>query len=99
MSRPAWSISKLNSSPGDEGYPAFSPDGTQVAFASNGERRDNADIYIKRIDADTPQRLTTDPAHDSGALASHLHGRHTRGGPAWRAQKRSVARIMICRGL
>ena len=62
--RPALSISKLTSFPGDEGFPAFSPDGNQVAFAWNGEHRDNADIYIKRIDADTPLRLTTDPAED-----------------------------------
>jgi Tol biopolymer transport system component/tRNA A-37 threonylcarbamoyl transferase component Bud32 len=61
---PARSIGKLTSFPGDEAYPAFSPDGSQVAFAWNGERRENADIYIKRIDADTPLRLTTDPADD-----------------------------------
>ena len=54
----------MTSFPGDEAFPAFSPDGGQVAFAWNGERRDNADIYIKRIDADTPLRLTTDPADD-----------------------------------
>jgi len=45
--------------------PAFSPDGSQIAFAWNGDQRGNADIYIKRIDADTPLRLTTDPADDS----------------------------------
>jgi eukaryotic-like serine/threonine-protein kinase len=61
---PAQSISKLTSFPGDEAFPAFSHDGSQVAFAWNGEQRDNADIYIKRIDADTPLRLTTDPADD-----------------------------------
>ena len=61
---PAQSISKLTSFPGDEAFPAFSPDGGQVAFAWNGERRDNSDIYIKRIDADTPLRLTTDPGDD-----------------------------------
>jgi Tol biopolymer transport system component len=61
---PVLSISKLTSFPGDEAFPAFSPDGTQVAFAWNGEQRENADIYIKRIDADTPLRLTTDPAED-----------------------------------
>ena len=44
---PAQSISKLTSFPGDEAFPAFSPDGSQVAFAWNGEQRENADIYIK----------------------------------------------------
>jgi serine/threonine protein kinase/Tol biopolymer transport system component len=61
---PTPSISKLTSFPGDEAFPALSPDGSQVAFAWNGERRENADIYIKRLDADTPLRLTTDPAQD-----------------------------------
>ena len=61
---PSQSISKLTSFPGDEGFPALSPDGSQVAFAWNGELRENADIYIKRIGADTPLRLTTDPADD-----------------------------------
>jgi Tol biopolymer transport system component len=59
------SISKLTAFPGDEAYPALSPDGRQVAFAWNGERRENADIYLKHIDADTPLRLTTDPAEDT----------------------------------
>jgi Tol biopolymer transport system component/tRNA A-37 threonylcarbamoyl transferase component Bud32 len=61
---PIPSISKLTAFPGDEAYPALSPDGRQVAFAWNGERRENGDIYIKHVDADTPLRLTTDPAED-----------------------------------
>ena len=61
---PTQLISKLTSFPGDEAFPALSPDGSQVAFAWNGEQRENADIYIKRLDADTPLRLTTDPADD-----------------------------------
>ena len=55
---------QLTSFSGDEGYPALSPDGSQVAFAWNGELRDNTDIYIKRIDSETPLRLTSDPAED-----------------------------------
>ena len=81
------SISKLTAFPGDEAYPALSPDGRQVAFAWNGERRENADIYIKHIDADTPLRLTTDPAEDiapawspDGSRLAFV--RRTAGGPA-----------------
>jgi Tol biopolymer transport system component len=59
------SISKLTAFSGDESFPALSPDGRQVAFAWNGERRENGDIYIKHIGADTPLRLTTDPAEDT----------------------------------
>ena len=58
------SLGPLTAFHGDEAYPTFSPDGGQVAFAWNGENRDNADIYIKRLDADTPLRLTTDTADD-----------------------------------
>ena len=43
--------------------------------------------------------VTTVNTVPTAATASHLHCRHTRGGPAWRAQKRSVVRSMICRGL
>jgi eukaryotic-like serine/threonine-protein kinase len=68
---PEPSLGPLTAFHGDEGYPAFSPDGIQVAFAWNGEGRDNADIYIKRIDADTPLRLTTDPADDIAPAWSH----------------------------
>jgi serine/threonine protein kinase len=43
---------------------SFSPDGTQVAFAWNGEKQDNWDIYVKQIGVEPPQRLTFDPAMD-----------------------------------
>jgi len=56
--------SQLTSFAGDEGYPALSADGSQVAFAWNGEHRDNTDVYIKRLDSPMPFRLTTDPAED-----------------------------------
>ena len=38
----------LTSYPGNESWPSFSPDGTQVAFAWNGEKQDNWDIYVKQ---------------------------------------------------
>jgi Tol biopolymer transport system component len=50
---------------GLEILPSFSPDGKQVAFAWNGEKGDNFDIYVKLVDAGTPHRLTTHPADDS----------------------------------
>jgi Tol biopolymer transport system component/predicted Ser/Thr protein kinase len=50
--------------PGVKGFPAFSPDGKQIAFSWNGETGDNADIYVKLIDAGEPLRLTTNPADD-----------------------------------
>lgn len=54
----------LTSYPGSESSPSFSPDGTQVAFAWDGERQDNWDIYVKQIGVEPPYRLTNDPAVD-----------------------------------
>ena len=54
----------LTSYPGIERWPSFSPDGTQVAFAWNGEKQDNWDIYVKQIGVEPPYRLTNDPAVD-----------------------------------
>ena len=54
----------LTSYPGNEDGPSFSPDGTQVAFAWNGEKQDNWDIYVKQIGVEPPYRLTNDPAID-----------------------------------
>ena len=54
----------LTSYPGDESSPSLSPDGTQVAFAWNGEKQDKYDIYVKQIGVEPPFRLTNDPAVD-----------------------------------
>ena len=54
----------LTSYPGNESCPSFSPDGTQVAFAWNGEKQDNWDIYVKQIGVEPAYRLTNDPAMD-----------------------------------
>ena len=56
----------LTSYQGDERQPDFSPDGSQVAFAWNGEKQDNWDIYLKVVGSSAaPLRLTTDPGSDS----------------------------------
>jgi predicted Ser/Thr protein kinase len=54
----------LTSYSGSEWWPSFSPDGTQVAFAWDGEKQDNWDIYVKQIGVEPPYRLTNDPARD-----------------------------------
>ena len=49
---------------GSETDPTLSPDGNQVAFSWDGERGDNADIYVKLVSGGPLLRLTTDPARD-----------------------------------
>jgi eukaryotic-like serine/threonine-protein kinase len=69
---------QLTSYVGRELSPTFSPDGTQVAFAWNGEKEDNFDIYVKLVGASGPPlRLTTDPASDTF--------------PAWSPDGRQIA--------
>jgi Tol biopolymer transport system component len=63
-------VTPLTSYPGYELEPALSPDGNQVAFEWEGERRDNFDIYVKLIGAGEPLRLTTDPAPDHSSAWS-----------------------------
>ena len=55
----------LTSDPGREMHPTFSPDGNQVAFAWDGENRDNTDIWVKLVAGGRALRLTTNPAVDS----------------------------------
>jgi Tol biopolymer transport system component len=62
-------VVQLTAFRGLERSPAFSPDGTQIAFSWNGEREDNFDIYVRLIGSPEVRRLTTDPAPD--------------GNPAW----------------
>jgi Tol biopolymer transport system component len=65
----------LTSFKGVEIFPAFSPDGNQVAFVWNGETGDNDDIYLKMIGTDSALRLTHDPGDDFSPTWSP-DGRH-----------------------
>jgi serine/threonine protein kinase len=67
----------LTSYPGSEYGVSFSPDGNQVAFAWNGEKEDNWDIYIKLIGSEPPFRLTTNSAEE--------------GWPVWSPDGRQIA--------
>jgi Tol biopolymer transport system component/DNA-binding winged helix-turn-helix (wHTH) protein len=49
---------------GAEHGPTFSPEGSDVAFAWDGEQQEDTDIYVKRVGSTEVRRLTTDPAVD-----------------------------------
>jgi Tol biopolymer transport system component/DNA-binding winged helix-turn-helix (wHTH) protein len=57
-------VSPLTAAMGTETMPAFSPDGTQVAYVWNGEKEKNADLYVKVVGTETALRLTSDGAAD-----------------------------------
>jgi Tol biopolymer transport system component/DNA-binding winged helix-turn-helix (wHTH) protein len=57
----------LNSLPGVQRYPSFSPDGNHVAFtwtAPKQGNQDNKDVYVQQIGSGPPLRLTSDPRID-----------------------------------
>jgi serine/threonine protein kinase len=76
---PAMRSVPLTTYPGSELHPTFSPDGSQVAFAWNGEKQDNWDIYVKLVDGGAPSRLTTNPERDTS--------------PSWSPDGRQIAFI------
>jgi Tol biopolymer transport system component len=59
---PAERLVQVTSYPGSQVHPSFSPDGKQIAFAWDGEKGDNLDIYVKLVGDTNALRLTTDPA-------------------------------------
>jgi Tol biopolymer transport system component len=50
--------------PGYQDTPAFSPDGKTIAFSWGGPDNANISIYLQRLDADAPTRLTTPASRD-----------------------------------
>jgi Tol biopolymer transport system component/DNA-binding winged helix-turn-helix (wHTH) protein len=71
----------LTSYVGSEICPSFAPDGERVAFAWNGEKQDNFDIYVKQIGEGTLLRLTSDSRPDLS--------------PAWSPDGRTIAFLRL----
>jgi TolB protein len=55
-------ITQITSDPGDDVMPAFSPDGTRIAFASN--RAGNWDIFLTDVNGGPPTQITTETDHE-----------------------------------
>ena len=64
---PPLHVVPLTTLKGEERHPTFSPDGEQVAFAWNGPKQDNWDIYVTLVGSSNVRRLTSDPAPDTQA--------------------------------
>lgn len=56
-------VRRLTTSPGIDTEPAFSPDGSKIAFAST--RAGNLDIWVMNADGSNPQRLTSSAFHET----------------------------------
>ncbi|MGH9345153.1 MAG: winged helix-turn-helix domain-containing protein [Terriglobia bacterium] len=67
----------LTSYPGYQLFPAFSPEGTRVAFSWDEPGKRPSHIYVKMIGPGEPVRLTTSPSWDFA--------------PAWSPDGRSIA--------
>ncbi len=73
-------VKLLTSYSGAEQFPAISPDGSLLAFTWAGVRNDQTDLYARRIEDESPVRLTNDPALEcyqawspDGTLLAFLH--------------------------
>jgi predicted Ser/Thr protein kinase len=55
-------VSRLTHDPGLSEWPAWSPDGNLLAFASN--RSGNFEIYVRRVEGGQEVNVTNDPAED-----------------------------------
>jgi Tol biopolymer transport system component/DNA-binding winged helix-turn-helix (wHTH) protein len=81
----AFRIVPVTTARGEPEFPAFSPDGREIAFVWDGPERKRHDVYVQLVGADTPLRLTNSK---SGVL----------GAPAWSPDGREIAFIR-CDGM
>jgi Tol biopolymer transport system component len=62
--KPPLQIVTVTSAPGREFQPAFSPDGQKIVYSASGERGENVDIYVQRLEGGQVFRVTRDDAAD-----------------------------------
>ena len=69
MNTDGTNLINLTNHPTEDRNPAWSPDGRQIAFSSNRDRKDaddeNVEIYVMNADGTNPINLTNHPAQDS----------------------------------
>jgi Tol biopolymer transport system component/DNA-binding winged helix-turn-helix (wHTH) protein len=57
-----WTVSQFTSYPGVTDAPAFSPDGSRIAFGWDTKGANNFDLYVKALRGEALLRLTSHPA-------------------------------------
>jgi len=62
--RAAVSLTRITSDPGLSGWPALSPDGKLIAFASDRSGEGNLDIWVRQTSGGEPIRITRNKAND-----------------------------------
>jgi DNA-binding winged helix-turn-helix (wHTH) protein len=67
---PEMAARPLTTYPGNEAWPSFSPDGSQVAFGWKREKRDDFDIHVAVVGSDKALQLTDTPDWDIGPVWS-----------------------------
>ncbi len=55
-------LTTLTDNPANDSFPAWSPDGSRIAFTS--DRDGNAEVYVMNADGSDLTRLTNNPAED-----------------------------------
>jgi tricorn protease len=60
--RAGGAATRLSSPLGEESFPRFSPDGTQIAYTANYDG--NLDVYVVSVNGGEPKRLTHHPMED-----------------------------------
>lgn len=66
-----WTARPFTAYAGYQTTPAFSPDGMTLAFAWGGLENGSSGIYIQRLDADSPRRLTSSAAPETAPTWLH----------------------------
>ena len=64
---------RLSSPKGEESFPRFSPDGSQLAFSGNYDG--NLDVYVVPATGGLPRRLVPTRSSSATNVIARLHGR------------------------